>query len=384
MDNASQKSSSTHKVRHGIFTAIGILLCVILIPVVIINCTLIAKQITNQDEVPSFGGVFPMIVLTDSMSGTFDAGSLIICTTVDAKDVKTGDIICYFDPAGSGSTTTTHRVQEIKTDQDGSISFITKGDANNTADKTPVPAANLVGVYRFHIEGLGSFAMFMQTTPGLIIFAVLPVLALILYDVVRRRIYDKQKATQTDALVAELESLRAQKDAQTAQQYGVGQNGAQQFNASQQYGAGQNDTQQYNNAQVYNAQQNDNTQQLNAQQYNAQQSYNAGQNDNTQQFNAPQQYGAGQNDNTQQYNNTQVYNAQQNDNTQQLNAQQYNAQHNQQYDAQVQPQQYNAQAPQQPHNPQNNISKAQSDACTYTSSDAVCVDTNQQNNTKEV
>ncbi len=349
MDNASQKSSSTHKVRHGIFTAIGILLCVILIPVVIINCTLIAKQITNQDEVPSFGGVFPMIVLTDSMSGTFDAGSLIICTTVDAKDVKTGDIICYFDPAGSGSTTTTHRVQEIKTDQDGSISFITKGDANNTADKTPVPAANLVGVYRFHIEGLGSFAMFMQTTPGLIIFAVLPVLALILYDVVRRRIYDKQKATQTDALVAELESLRAQKDAQTAQQYDAGQNGAQQYNAQQPNNAGQNDnTQQYNNTQVYNAEQNN----------------------NTQQFNVLEQYGAGQNGAAQ-------HNAQ--------HSQQYNAQvQHQQYNAQVQHQQYNAQAPQHPHNPQNNISQAQSDACTYTSSDAVCVDTNQQNNTKEV
>ncbi len=366
MDNASQKSSSTHKVRHGIFTAIGILLCVILIPVVIINCTLIAKQITNQDEVPSFGGVFPMIVLTDSMSGTFDAGSLIICTTVDAKDVKTGDIICYFDPAGSGSTTTTHRVQEIKTDQDGSISFITKGDANNTADKTPVPAANLVGVYRFHIEGLGSFAMFMQTTPGLIIFAVLPVLALILYDVVRRRIYDKQKATQTDALVAELESLRAQKDAQTAQQYGVGQN----------------DTQQYNNTQVYNTQQNDNTQQLNTQQYGA------GQND-TQQYNNTQVYNAGQDNNTQQLNAQQSYNAQQNNDTQQYNAgqnggAQHNAQHSQQYNPQAPQQQYNAQAPQQPHNPQNNISQAQSDACTYTSSDAVCVDTNPQNNTKEV
>ncbi len=209
-------NNKSHKVRHGIFTAIGVLLCVVLIPVVIINCTLIAKQLTNQDEVPSFGGVFPMIVLTDSMSGTFDAGSLIICNTIDAKDVKVGDIICYFDPAGSGSTTTTHRVQEIKTADDGSISFITKGDANNTADKTPVPASNLVGIYRFHIDGLGSFAMFMQTTQGLIIFAVLPVLALVAYDIIIRRIYDKQKDSATDALVAELETLRAQKNAQDA------------------------------------------------------------------------------------------------------------------------------------------------------------------------
>ena len=202
-------------VRHKVLTGIGVALCVFLIPIVIINCTLIVKQALNKDEVPSVGGIFPMIVLTDSMAGTFNAGSLIVCGQVSAEDVRAGDIICFFDPSGNGTTTTTHRVQEVK-NEGGEISFVTKGDANNTADSKPVPADKLVGRYIFHIEGLGSVAMFMQTTPGLIIFAVLPILVLVAYDVLRRRAWDRKKDSETDALVAELAALRAQREAQVA------------------------------------------------------------------------------------------------------------------------------------------------------------------------
>ena len=211
-----EKARTKHSAGHRIITVIGIILCVILIPIIIINCTMILKQFINKDKVPSVGGIFPMIVLTDSMAGTFDSGSLIICKTADPADVEAGDIICFYDPTGSGTTTVTHRVARVETDEDGTLSFITKGDANNAEDTSPVPAENLVGVYQFHIDGLGSFAMFMQTTQGLILFIALPILLLIGYDTIRRRIYEKQKDSDTDALMAELEALRAEKAAQEA------------------------------------------------------------------------------------------------------------------------------------------------------------------------
>ena len=207
------KKSTKHSAGHRIITVIGIFLCVILIPIIIINCTMILKQFVNKDEVPSVGGVFPMIVLTDSMQGTFDSGSLIICKTEEPEEIEVGDIICFYDPANNSNSTVTHRVVQIETGEDGALSFITKGDANNAEDTTPVPAENLVGVYQFHINGLGSFAMFMQTTPGLILFIALPILLLIGYDMIRRRIYEKKKDSDTDALMAELAALRAEKAA---------------------------------------------------------------------------------------------------------------------------------------------------------------------------
>ena len=41
---------------HRILTGVGIALCVILVPMLIINCTLLIKGWTNKDEVPSLFG----------------------------------------------------------------------------------------------------------------------------------------------------------------------------------------------------------------------------------------------------------------------------------------------------------------------------------------
>ena len=197
-------------VFHKLLTVLGTVLCIVLIPVLIINCTLIAKSYLNKDEVPNVGGVLPLIVLTDSMHPVIHSGDLIICRTEDPEEVAVGDVIAFFDPAGSGTSIVTHRVTEVTT-EDGKLAFRTKGDANNVEDMALVPAENLVAVYQRRIPGAGSIAMFMQTTAGLIVCVVLPFILLVGYDLIRRRMYDKKKQDDTDALLAELAALRAEK-----------------------------------------------------------------------------------------------------------------------------------------------------------------------------
>lgn len=153
-----------------------------------------------------------MIILTDSMEPVFSSGDLIICHTMDAETVKEGDIICFYDPAGNGTTTVTHRVTEVTTDENGTLAWKTKGDANNAEDDALVPAEKLAGVYKTHIAGLGNIAMFMQTTQGLILCVICPIVLLVAYDVIRRRSYEKSKKKDTEALIAELEALRAEKE----------------------------------------------------------------------------------------------------------------------------------------------------------------------------
>lgn len=197
---------------HRILTGVGIVLCIVLIPMLIINCTLLIKGWTNKDEVPSLCGYAPMIVLTDSMVGNkddnFSGGDLIFVKTVKGEDVRKGDVISFFDPAGNGSTITSHRVVEV-INEEGKISFKTKGDDNNTEDKLPVPAEDLVGIYTgFRIAGAGHIAMFMQTPWGLILCVLLPIILLIGWDTVRRAVYNKKHKEERDALLAELEELR--------------------------------------------------------------------------------------------------------------------------------------------------------------------------------
>ncbi len=206
VSQGKEKSSVSHKV----FTGIGIALCVILIPMLIINITLIIKSYTDKEGVPSISGNVPLIVLTDSMYPEIKSGDLIICHTIEAEDVKEEDIISFFDPVGNGTSVVTHRVKEIVI-KDGKLFFRTKGDNNNTEDKALVPAENLVGIYKTRIAGLGNVAMFMQTTTGLIVCVVLPIILLVGYDVIRRLVYEKKNKEDTDALLAELEALKAEK-----------------------------------------------------------------------------------------------------------------------------------------------------------------------------
>ena len=54
--------------------------------------------------------------------------------------------------------------------------------------------------------------MFMQTTPGLIVCVVCPVLLMVGFDMLRRKNYEKAKEQDTEALLAELEELRRLKE----------------------------------------------------------------------------------------------------------------------------------------------------------------------------
>ena len=174
-----------------VLNIIGIVLCVILVPILVVNCTLIVKSWINKDEVPSIGGVMPLIVLTDSMYPDIKSGDIIICKEADAASIVVGDDISFFDPAGNGSSIVTHRVIEI-IQENGNISFRTKGINNNTEDRIVVPADKLVGKYTgVRIALAGNIALFMQTVPGLIVCVVVPIVLLVGYDMIRRKKYEK-------------------------------------------------------------------------------------------------------------------------------------------------------------------------------------------------
>lgn len=203
-----------------ILTAVGIVLCVILVPILIVNCTLIVKSFLNKDEVPDFGGYLPLIVLTDSMYPDIKSGDLIICKTIDPNDVKEDMVISFFDPEGNGTAVVTHKVVEVL-EQDGKRSFRTAGINNNAEDRLPVPAENLVGEYtEIRFGGVGNVALFMQTTAGLVICVLVPIVLFVGYDLIRRKKYEKTKNDDVAALMAELEALKAanaQKDGADAE-----------------------------------------------------------------------------------------------------------------------------------------------------------------------
>jgi outer membrane biosynthesis protein TonB len=68
----------------------------------------------------------------------------------------------------------------------------------------------LVGKYiDIRLPGAGHIALFMQSTPGLIVCVVVPIILLVGYDMIRRRMYEKSKGNDMETLMAEMEALKA-------------------------------------------------------------------------------------------------------------------------------------------------------------------------------
>ena len=83
---------------------------------------------------PALMGWQRYVIVSGSMTGTYDRGSLVLDEVVPVKDLKVGDVITYRPPRGSGPEgLVTHRIASIA-DHRGVLEFRTKGDANATAD----------------------------------------------------------------------------------------------------------------------------------------------------------------------------------------------------------------------------------------------------------
>ncbi len=71
-------------------------------------------------------------IVSGSMTGTYDRGSLVVDEVVPVAQLKVGDVITYRPPAGDHVIT--HRIAWIGHDQQGGRLYRTKGDANPVAD----------------------------------------------------------------------------------------------------------------------------------------------------------------------------------------------------------------------------------------------------------
>jgi signal peptidase len=121
---------------------IGAALCILLLPIAIVNITLAVRSCLHPDRVAMVFGLGPLIVETGSMSPAFDANDLILVKKTDAGKLCKDDIIAFYDSKG---VIVSHRVIGFDSDENGARTYITKGDANNTHDRDPVPAARVAG-----------------------------------------------------------------------------------------------------------------------------------------------------------------------------------------------------------------------------------------------
>lgn len=198
-----QKYQGEKLPRRKFSTIIAVLVCLLLIPILIVNLTIIVKSFTNPEKVPGFLGYKPMIVLSGSMEPMILPGDIVVVKEANADSLQEGDIISYL----SGKSVVTHRIMEIDA-AEGDRKFYTKGDNNNANDGIVVTDDMLEGKFLFNIPRLGHVAMFMQKPAGIVLFIAVPLMLFILYDIFRRRYYDKKEIVMTKKLEEELETMK--------------------------------------------------------------------------------------------------------------------------------------------------------------------------------
>lgn len=158
-----------------------VLLAIIVLLVVYVGVVTVYKKQDRLDEIPlNF-----YTILTTSMVPEIQAGDIVITLKNNSGVYKEKDVITFISEGNmTKGVTITHRI--IKREVINDINYYyTKGDANNTADTSPVSSNNVVGKVILKIPKAGYLQQFMVSKFGWLVVVVFPCLAIIIYDVIK-------------------------------------------------------------------------------------------------------------------------------------------------------------------------------------------------------
>lgn len=127
------------------------------------------------------------VVLSGSMLPEIKVKDIVVTKKISGEELEVGDIITFIAPdTRYGGISITHRIQDKYYDESlGSYTYRTKGDANNVADASLVPNANVLGKVILKIPKLGYLQDLLASKGGLIIVVLIPCLTILSYDIMK-------------------------------------------------------------------------------------------------------------------------------------------------------------------------------------------------------
>lgn len=152
------------------------LISIIFIMLFVAVISLMIQKFVLKKEVPDLFGYKILQVMSGSMSGEFETGDTILIKKIgDESNLKIGDVVTYRIKT---NTLVTHRIINI-TRTGESLSYTTKGDANNTEDMEKVTFSAIEGIYVKKLRLISNLIKFMQKTYGMVIIFILPIVMII-------------------------------------------------------------------------------------------------------------------------------------------------------------------------------------------------------------
>lgn len=136
----------------------------------------------SKSESPLYGAY---VIVSGSMEPLIKVRDAVIIKRADADSIKVGDVVTYRsqDPSYYGILIT-HRVVRIE-EQNGEKLYITKGDSNETIDRSPIKLGQIQGKVVMRVPKIGYIKFFLIDYYGWIIAVLIPSVGIISYDIVK-------------------------------------------------------------------------------------------------------------------------------------------------------------------------------------------------------
>ena len=136
---------------------------------------------TKNLETPLYGAY---VIVSGSMEPLIKIKDAVLIKRVDTdKELKQGDVVTYraTDPSYYG-VLITHRIVDVK-EENGKKIYVTKGDHNETVDRSPIELGQIMGKVVMRIPKIGYIKYFLVTSYGWILAIVVPSLFIIIMDI---------------------------------------------------------------------------------------------------------------------------------------------------------------------------------------------------------
>ena len=196
MDSTNKQQDSTVKTKSTgkkVGSIIGNILIWLFIAFSVVITIFAFSAQSNSDGVPTIAGKVISPVLSPSMEPTIKKGDIIISRKLGdnaGNDEKTtlavGDIISFKADLNGDNTPeiNTHRIIE-RIEENGRVSYRTKGDNNEYQDNYTVASTEVISKYEgTRIALLGNVIEFLMQPTGFFICIVIPLILFFLFEII--------------------------------------------------------------------------------------------------------------------------------------------------------------------------------------------------------
>lgn len=157
---------------------VNIILVAVFALLVLYNGYVLINRYVFKNGMPKFFGFSFAIVATGSMEPEISIGDFIV--NKDQDTYALGDVITFYD--SQRQEYVTHRIILVENEN-----YLTKGDANNGADRFTVPKSAVVGKVVGKIPKVGNMVSFFQTPFGLFVLIAVGILIYTISSIFSRK-----------------------------------------------------------------------------------------------------------------------------------------------------------------------------------------------------